>query len=348
MTLPLRLPIEPMLARAVPAVPEPDHPGQYTYEPKWDGFRCLAARDGDDVTLWSRSRKPLTDYFPEVADAVRRHLPPQVVVDGELVVRTGEPGAERLDWEALSLRIHPAARRIRERAALTPAELVCFDLLALADVDLTPLPQATRRDALAQLLDALPHDAGLHLTRATTDPAKARAWFERFEGAGLDGVVAKLADGPYTPGRRTMLKIKHERTADAVVIGYGLSRNGSGVGSLHLGLYDAGTLVHVGGIGAFADAVRTQLAAVLEPLVLTGAEADAAPRPAEVSRLGPRDFVPIRPDLVVEVAFDQLEGKRFRHAVMFRRWRPDREPESCLLDQVERAPAYDLADVLRG
>ena len=347
MALPLRLPIEPMLARAVPAVPDPDHPGQFSYEPKWDGFRCLAARDGSDVTLWSRSRRPLTDYFPEVADAVRRHLPPQVVVDGEIVVRTGEPGAERLDWEALSLRIHPAARRVRERAALTPAELVCFDLLALADVDLTPLPYATRRDALTQLLDGLPPEAGLHLTRATTHPAEARAWFERFEGAGLDGVVAKRTDAPYTPGRRTMLKIKHERTADAVVIGYGLSRNGSGVGSLHLGLYDDGALVHVGGIGAFPDAARAQLAGVLAPLVLTGAEADAAPRPNEVSRLGPRDFVPIRPDLVVEVAFDQLEGKRFRHAAQFVRWRPDREPTSCTLDQVERAPAYDLDGVLR-
>ena len=179
-------------------------------------------------------------------------------------------------------------------------------------------------------------------------PDGLRRAHEYAAAAGLDGVVAKRTDAPYTPGRRTMLKIKHERTADAVVIGYGLSRNGSGVGSLHLGLYDDGALVHVGGIGAFPDAARAQLAGVLAPLVLTGAEADAAPRPNKVSRLGPRDFVPIRPDLVVEVAFDQLEGKRFRHAVTFRRWRPDREPESCLLEQVERAPAYDLAAVLRG
>lgn len=344
MTLPLALPIEPMLARAVAEVPR-GRPGEFAYEPKWDGFRCIVARDGSHVELWSRSRKRLTDYFPEVADAARRALPPQIVLDAELVVRTGEPGAERLDWEALSLRIHPAAIRIAERAALTPAELVCFDLLALGDVALLSLPQATRREALGQVLTGL-SDAGVHLSRATADADEARSWFERFEGAGLDGVIAKPTADPYVPGRRTMLKIKHERTAEAVVIGYGRSRSGHGVGSLHLGLYHHGALVPVGGIGALPDAARARLVEALEPLVLTGPEADAAPAPAQITRTGVREFVPLRPELVVEVAFDQLEGARFRHAVTFRRWRPDRDPASCLLDQIERAPAYDLADVL--
>ena len=196
--------------------------------------------------------------------------------------------------------------------------------------------------------------APVHVTRATDDLDEARAWFDSFEGAGLDGVVAKRTDAPYAPGQRTMMKIKHARTAEAVVIGYGLSKGaspGSGartsVGSIHLGLYDDGELLPVGGIGAWPDAVRVQLAAVLEPLVLTGAEADAAPRPKDMTRTGVREFVPVRPELVVEVAFDQLEGRRFRHAAQFVRWRPDREPESCTLDQVERAPAYDLDGVLR-
>ena len=349
--LPISLPIEPMLARAVPTVPRPQRPGELSYEPKWDGFRCIVARDGATVDLWSRSRKRLTPYFPEVVAACRRLLPEQVVLDAELVVRSGPPGAQRLDWEALSVRIHPSAKRVAELAALTPAELVCFDLLAIADLDLMPLPQHERRAALVALLGELPGSALIHVTRATDDPDEAVAWFEAFEGAGLDGVIAKPTDAPYAPGQRAMSKIKHARTAEAVVIGYGLSKGANAragsVGSLHLGLYDDGELVPVGGIGAWPDAVRTQLADVLAPLVLEGAEADAAPRPNELTRTGIREFVPVRPELVVEVAFDQLEGRRFRHAVQFVRWRPDREPTSCTLDQVERAPAYDLDAVLR-
>ena len=351
--LPLPLPLEPMLARAVPEVPV-GRPGELSYEPKWDGYRCIVARDGDRVDLWSRSRKQLNGYFPEVVAACRRYLPEQVVLDAELVVRTGPPGAQKLDWEALSVRIHPSAKRVAALAEQTPAEVVCFDLLAIADLDLTPLPQRERRAALVQLLSGLPDAAPVHVTRATDDPDEARAWFDSFEGAGLDGVVAKRTDAPYTPGQRTMMKVKHARTAEAVVIGYGLSKGaspGSGarasVGSIHLGLYDDGELLPVGGIGAWPDAVRGQLAAVLEPLVLTGAEADAAPRPKDMTRTGVREFVPVRPELVVEVAFDQLEGRRFRHAAQFVRWRPDREPESCTLDQVGRAPAYDLDQVLR-
>lgn len=346
--LPIALPFEPMLARAVPTVPRPRHPGELSYEPKWDGYRCIVARDGDHVDLWSRSRKRLTDYFPEVVAACLAHLPPQVVLDAELVVRTGEPRAQRLDWEALSVRIHPSAKRVAQLAAETPAELVCFDLLAIADLDLTPLPQRERRDALVALLSGLSDGAPIHVTRATDDPDEAQAWFDSFEGAGLDGVVAKATGAPYTPGHRTMMKVKHARTAEAVVIGYGLSKSGSGVGSLHVGLYDDGVLLPVGGIGAWPDAVRSQLATVLAPLVLTGDEAGDAPRPKDLTRTGLREFVPVRPELVVEVAFDQMEGKRFRHAVQFVRWRPDRAPESCTFDQVERAPAYDLDAVLRA
>ena len=346
MALPIRLPLEPMLAQSVPAIPRPTAAGELAYEPKWDGFRCVLARDGAAVTLWSRSRKQLTPYFPELADAALRHLPEQIVLDAEIVVRQGPPGEERLDWDALSQRIHPSAKRIGQRATLTPAELVCFDLLALGDVDLTGLPYSIRRDALVQLLADIPGDSGIHLTRVTDDPDEAAVWFERFEGAGLDGVMIKRTDGVYTPGRRTMLKVKHVRTCEAVVIGYGRSKAGHGVGSLHLGLYAGGVLLPVGGIGALPDAARVQLEALLEPLVLTGLEADAAPAPSDVTRTGRREFVPLRPDLVVEVKFEHLEGDRFRGAAQFVRWRPDRDPASCLLAQVDRPITYDLAKVL--
>ena len=209
--LPISLPIEPMLARPVPAVPR-GRPGEFSYEPKWDGYRCIVARDGDQVELWSRSRKRLTDYFPEVVAACRKHLPEQVVLDAELVVRSGPTGAQRLDWEALSVRIHPSAKRVAGLAEQTPAELVCFDLLAIADLDLTPLPQRERRAVLVTLLADLPEGAPIHVTRATDDPDEATTWFERFEGAGLDGVVAKPTEAPYAPGQRTLFKIKHART----------------------------------------------------------------------------------------------------------------------------------------
>ncbi|MFV0406584.1 MAG: ATP-dependent DNA ligase [Propioniciclava sp.] len=341
MSLPLALPIAPMLARSVAEIPR----GAYAYEPKWDGFRCIAARDGDTVTLWSRSQNPLTPYFPEVVAALARTLPTQIILDGELVVRSGEPGAEHLDWETLSLRLHPAERRIARLATRHPATLIAFDLLALGDVDLTPLPFKTRREAL---VDVVPTSGGgtLHRSRTTHDPDVADTWFATFEGAGLDGVVAKEMDAPYRPGARAMLKIKHSRTADTVVIGYSRSRTGHGVGSIHLGLYDElGALIPVGGIGAWPDAVRSQLEGVLAPLVLTGADADTAPSPSEVSRAGIRDFVPVQPDLVVEVAYDQMQGTHFRSAVGFQRWRPDRDPRSCGLDQIERPVAYDLGTV---
>ncbi len=351
MDLPLKLPISPMLAKAVDTVPEPASvAGGLLYEPKWDGFRCIVLRDGDEVELVSRGKKPLTRYFPEVVAAALRHLPPRCAVDGELVVRSGAAGAQRLDWEALSARIHPAASRVERLSGETPAEMVMFDLLALDDVAVLEQPFAQRRARLEALAEPIEPGAPFHLTRVTDDPATARDWFTRFEGAGLDGVVAKPAASAYQPGKRTMLKVKHRRTAEAVLTGYRIHKSGQGVGSLLLGMYDAdGNLRGVGGIVAFTAKRRLELVDELEPLVLR--DDDGRPVHAETDRSrfsGNKDvsYVPLRPERVVEVRFDQLEGLRFRHGVTFVRWRPDREARSCLLDQVERAPAYDLDAVL--
>ncbi|GAA1396227.1 ATP-dependent DNA ligase [Luteococcus peritonei] len=350
MDLPLPLPISPMLAKAVAEVPAADSTeGGWSYEPKWDGFRCLVCRDGEEVELLSRSRKPLTRYFPEVVELVRRHFPERCIVDAELVVRAGEPGAQKLDWESISARIHPAASRIARLSAETPAELVCFDLLALGEQDLTALGYRERRAALEQLFETVDSPA-VHLTRCTGDEQVARQWFESFEGAGLDGVIAKRNLGPYEQNKRAMLKVKHKRTAEAVVLGYRVHKSGQGVGSLLLGMVDeTGELVNVGGIGAFSNEMRLALVDQLAPLVLR--EQDGSIRHAETARSrfsasGDADFVPLEPRVVVEVAFDQLEGRRFRHAVTLLRFRLDREPDSCLLEQVERPIAYDLDDVL--
>ncbi len=351
MTLPLEFPLAPMLAKAATSVPTDATPGgPWAYEPKWDGFRCMVIRDGDDVELASRGSKPLTRYFPEVVDDVRRLVPARCVLDAELVVRRGTRGQQRLDWESLSQRIHPAASRITRLSIDTPAELVCFDLLALDDAALLDRPFRDRRamleTALAHLVDSDP----IHLTRLTTDPDRAARWFEDFEGAGLDGVVAKGLDSLYTPGKRTMLKVKHKRTADAVVFGYRIHTSGQGVGSLLLGLYDDdGRLIPVGGIAAFTAATRRALIDELAPLVVLDDAGQVPPASTDRSRFSANkdtSFVRLHPERVVEVAFDQMEGHRFRHAATFVRWRPDRDPLSCLLAQVERAPAYDLADVL--
>ena len=349
--LPIDLPVAPMLAKAIASVPEPDSvPGGFSYEPKWDGFRCIVLRDGDEVELASRGSKPLTRYFPELVDAVLEHLPERCVVDCEIVVRRGKPGAQRLDWEGLSLRIHPAASRIQRLARETPAEVVCFDLLVLGDENLMDQPFHVRRERLEQALSGLAGDAPVHLTRVTRDAATATDWFRRFEGAGLDGVVAKALELPYEPGKRVMLKIKHARTADAVVVGYRVHKSGQGVGSLLLGLFtDEGQLVNVGGISAFTNARRLELVEELADLVVTDEHGEAVKGETDRSRFSSNkdvSFVRLRPERVVEVKFDQLEGARFRHAVTFLRWRPDREPESCTLDQVDRAIAYDLAEVL--
>ncbi|MCC2593177.1 ATP-dependent DNA ligase [Tessaracoccus sp. OS52] len=338
--LPLELPIEPMLAKAVDDVPV----GDYAYEPKWDGYRCIIIRDGDLMELGSRGKKPLTRYFPELLPAVAS-LPERCIIDAEVIQRTGEPGAERLSWENLSQRIHPAASRVRLLSERTPAELVCFDLLALDDDDWTGRPWTQRRARLEELFDADLHER-LHLSAVTRDPAVAADWFNRFEGAGLDGVIAKALEGTYEQGRRTMLKIKHKRTAEAVVVGYRVHKSGEGVGSLLLGMYDdAGELRRVGGIVGLPMKTRRELLEQLQELVIDDADPSLAAPASRFSGDRDQSWVPLAPELVVEVAFDQLEGNRFRHAASFLRWRPDREPSSCRIDQVERALAYDLGEV---
>jgi len=341
-----------MLAKAVTAVPEHDSvTGGLSYEPKWDGFRCIILRDRDEVELASRGAKPLTRYFPEVVLAVLAHLPQRCAIDAEIVVRAGPPGAQRLDWESLSQRIHPADSRVQRLSRETPAELICFDLLALGNDDLTVLPFRDRRARLESVLSCLAVDAPIHLTKTTTDVDTARDWFERFEGAGLDGVVAKSLAAPYQPGKRAMLKVKHSRTAEAVVVGYRIHKSGTGVGSLLLGLYDEhGALYNVGGIAAFTNTRRLELVDELAPLVLTDDHGDAVRGETDRSRFSSSkdvSFVRLRPERVAEVKFDQMEGSRFRHAVTFLRWRPDRDPDSCTAAQVDRAVAYDLDAVLQ-
>ncbi|HEY5248190.1 MAG TPA: ATP-dependent DNA ligase, partial [Dermatophilaceae bacterium] len=286
MDLPITLPVSPMLAKAVDGVPAADSvEGGLAYEPKWDGFRCILLRDGGEVELSSRGSKPLTRYFPEVVRAILEHLPQRCAIDAEIVVRKGPPGAQRLDWESLTQRIHPADSRVQRLAAETPAEVICFDILALGQNDLTSLPFGRRRKALESVLAGLPANAPIHLTRTTSDAVMARDWFERFEGAGLDGVVAKALAAPYQQGKRVMFKIKHSRTAEAVVIGYRIHKSGDGVGSLLLGLYDEhGTLYPVGGVSAFTNVRRLELVDELAPLVVTDELGDAVKGATDRSR----------------------------------------------------------------
>jgi ATP-dependent DNA ligase len=346
MTLPVPSPIEPMLAKAAAAVPS----GDYLYEPKWDGFRCLVFRDGERIELGSRGGKWLTRYFPELVASLAEALPPRCVLDGEIVVVADS----RLDFDRLTDRIHPAESRVRLLAERTPATFVAFDVLALADDDLTARPFSQRREILTGLFGPHPH---VRVTRATRDPAIAEGWFETFEGAGLDGVVAKpLGDG-YRPGERAMVKVKHERTADVVVAGYRLHKSGPVVGSLMLGLYlEDGVLNYVGGASAFTMARRAQLVEELAPLVLPegeehpwiGEDDGAHRRPGTLNRWNAgkdMSFVALRPERVAEVRYDQLQADRFRHNARFLRWRPDREAGSCGYDQLDVPTAYDLADV---
>ena len=354
MDLPVMPPIAPMLARAVADLPV----GEFSYEPKWDGFRAIVFRDGDEVEIGSRNGRSMTRYFPEVATAAAAGLPARCVVDGEIVVPDPERG--RLDFEALQQRIHPADSRVKLLAQRTPAHLVEFDLLALDDRDLTGEPFRERRYALEEVLAHAPPP--IHLTPATSDPAVAGRWFDEFEGAGLDGVVAKPLEVTYHPGRRVMYKIKHVRTADCVVAGYRTyTSDEQAVGSLLLGLYDdAGLLVHVGVVGAFSAARRRALFRDLQPLVTSfeghpwdsdsGAAEVRTPRSSASSRWSAgKDltFVPLRPERVLEVRYDHMEGDRFRHTTQFVRWRPDRDPNSCRFSQIEEPVGYDLADVLR-
>ncbi len=351
MHLPVMPPVAPMLARSVPQIPS----GALSFEPKWDGFRSVVFRDGDEVEIGSRNGRPMTRYFPEVVEAVRASLPDRCVLDGEIVVVVGD----RLEFEVLQQRIHPAASRVALLSHQTPASLVAFDLLALGDRSLLERPFAERRTTLEQALSAA--RAPVHLTPATRDRDLAGEWFHQFEGAGLDGVVAKPLDGTYQPDKRTMFKVKHQRTADCVVAGYRVHKSGpDSIGSLLLGLYkDEGTLASVGVIGAFPAARRKQLFAELQPLVTTfddhpwawakQEEGTRTPRSSEFSRWNvgkDLSFTPLRPERVVEVRYEHMEGDRFRHTAQFNRWRPDRDPRSCTYEQLEEPVRYDLAEVL--
>ena len=347
-------PIEPMLAKPASALPEGIG---WLYEPKWDGFRALVFRDGDKVVIQSRDLKPLNRYFPELEGSLRAHLPPRCVLDGEVVIA----GPRGLDFDSLLLRIHPAASRVKLLAARTPASFVAFDLLALGEDDLRAAPQSQRRAALeTALAQSRPP---VYLTPSTQDRAVAADWFERFEGAGLDGVVAKRVEGTYQPGKRAMLKIKHARTADCVVAGFRWHKNGPGtlVGSLLLGLYDAeGKLHHVGVTSSFTMARRAELASELLPLRASAAEqhpwrewaefAGEQRMPGATSRwnrgkdLG---WEPLRIERTCEVAYDHLQGNRFRHATTFQRWRPDKSPAECRYDQLEETPAYELSRIFK-
>lgn len=354
MALPVTPPVKPMLAAPAPKIPDGDG---WLFEPKWDGFRCLVFRDGDELTLQSRSGKPLNRYFPEVIAHLLATLPDRVVLDGELVVdRDG-----RLDFDALTERIHPAASRVALLSGQTPARYVAFDILAAGDESLLDVPGADRRAALTGTITPA---TGLHVTPATTDPATAREWFTVFEGAGLDGIIGKPGDGPYTPNKRTMRKFKHARTADCVVAGLRWHANtdpGTAVGSLMLGLHDeAGVLHHVGVVGAFPVARRQELAEELRPLIddgerdhpwLRGETGMRAPGGVNRWRSGEQPWVPLRRELVVEVGYDHTEGRhpvRFRHTAQFVRWRPDREPASCDYAQLDEPAGYDLTSVLNG
>jgi ATP-dependent DNA ligase len=358
-----------MLAKLVDAIPSQERvEGGVLYEPKWDGFRGIVYFDGTDVEIGSRGSKPLTRYFPELVELFKQQLPEPCILDGEIVVRVGSKGAEHLDWETLSARIHPAASRVAKLAVETPASFVAFDLLSQGGESLLDAPFEERRAALEKLLARA--TAPLHLTQTTRDVAVANRWLEEFEGAGLDGVVTKPLALPYGPGKRTMFKTKHARTADVVLLGYRVHKSGAGVGSLLLGLYadaefieagpssasgtepGSGTkprLLNVGGASAFSDARRRELVEELAPLVKRDESGDIVKGETERSRFSASkdvSYVALEPTRVVEVAYDQMEGMRFRHTVQFVRWRPDREATSCTFEQLDRPISYDLAEVL--
>ena len=342
-------PVAPMLCKSAKAIPE----GDYLYEPKWDGFRCIVFRDGDEVELGSRNGKPLTRYFPEIVAAVKSEMPEKCVIDGEVVVA----GPDGLDFEMLSQRIHPAASRVEMLSKEWAARFVAFDLISLADRDLSEVPFAQRRSELETVLERA--QPPIHITPITDDPVTAADWFDRFEGAGLDGVVAKGTGIGYMPDQRSMIKIKHERTGDFVVAGFRwYAANKAVVGSLMLGLYDGEDLHHVGVIGSFPVERRKELVDELAPyrdptdhpwskwsefMVADGGRA-----PGVGNRWNAKkdlSFELLRPELVVEAAFEHLQGKRLRHTARFRRWRPDREANSCTYEQMDIAVPALLSDV---
>jgi ATP-dependent DNA ligase len=359
MKLPFQPPLEPMLAKLSDDIPQTEG---WLFEPKWDGFRAIVFRDGDDVLIQSRDLKPLDRYFPELPPALKANLPERSIVDGEVVI----PGPNGLDFEALLLRIHPAESRVRMLAEQTPASFVAWDLLALDDEDLRDVPQGERRKMIEQALAS--SEPPVHLTPATFDPALAADWFDRFEGAGLDGVMAKPISSLYQPGKRAMLKIKHARTADCAVAGFRWHKNGPGthVGSLLLGLFDdTGHLHHVGITSSFSWDKREALAHELEPLrdrAMDGhpwsewaewasagqADASGTRMPGATSRWNrgkDLSWEPLRVERVAEVGFDHLQGDRFRHATTFKRWRLDKQPSDCRYDQFETTTPYELNQI---
>jgi ATP-dependent DNA ligase len=352
--LPVNPPLLPMLAKRVDALPAGD---DWLFEPKWDGFRVLVFRDGDELFIQSRDQKPLDRYFPELAEPLLSQLPRRCVLDGELVIA----GAHGLDFEALQLRLHPAASRVKLLATQIPASIVFWDVVCVDDRDLRATPFRDRRALVESLLARA--EPPVHLTPATRDRATATDWFRRFEGAGLDGVMAKPLSGAYEPNKRVMLKVKHERDCDCVVGGFRWHKGGEDrVGSLLLGLYDdAGVLHHVGVAASFTDPVRRELVQTLAPYRRDALvdhpwkewaehQADAAGRrvPGVKSRWS-RDkdlsWIALRPELVVEVAYDHMQGTRFRHTAQLRRWRPDKPPRECNFAQLEVVPPHELSAI---
>jgi ATP-dependent DNA ligase len=346
MDLPVMPPVKPMLAKAVSILPR-----DMLYEPKWDGFRCLVFRDGDEVELGSRNELPMARYFPELVTAALQQLPTRCVVDGEVVlIRDGE-----LDFEALQLRLHPAASRVRLLAEETPASFITFDLLAVGNESLVERPFAERRARLEEAVGS--RHGPVYVTPLTDSYRVADRWFRTFEGAGLDGVVAKPPDLPYIEDQRVMFKVKHARTADCVVAGFRWYKRGPVVGSLLLGLFDEqGELQHVGVTSSFTLARRQELLEEIGPYRLNEGDhhpwlgrvsADRVPGGLSRWSVGKDlSWEPLRPDLVTEVAYDHMEGRRFRHTAQFKRWRPDRDPRSCTYEQIERPVAFDLGEVL--
>ncbi len=353
MKLPFQPPLAPMLSKRASELPS--GPG-WIFEPKWDGFRTIAFRDGEEVVLMSRDDKPLQRYFPDVVEALRAALPERCVLDGEIVVAVGD----KLEFEVLQQRLHPAASRVNLLAKETPASVVFWDVLAIGDEDLRNVPFRQRRARLEALLAGA--KPPVHLTPATEDRAVATDWFNRFEGAGLDGVMAKREEGVYEPNKRVMIKVKHERTCDCVVAGFRWHKNGRGthVGSLILALYDdAGVLHSIGVTASFTEAKRKELVTFLEPYRenaldshpwkdWAGDEAEWARRPDAKSRWSrgkSMSWEPLRLELVVEVAYDHMQGARFRHTAQFRRWRSDKRPTDCRYDQLDVTPPFELAKI---
>ena len=353
MTLPFKPPVEPMLAKLASTIPTGD---TWIYEPKWDGFRALVFKDGDTITIQSRDLKPLNRYFPEIEAPLREALPERCVLDGEIVIATGGV----LDFDALLLRIHPAAKRVRLLAEQSPASFVAWDILALGDEDLRPKPQEERRRILEEQLGKA--KAPVHLTPITNDPKVAQDWFERFEGAGLDGVMAKPRDLAYLPGKRAMMKIKHARTADCVVAGFRWYKDSKDelVGSMLLGLYDGEGVLHsVGVASSFKREERAKLTKLFEPFrkdarvghpwaewaQWSGSEQRMPGATSRWNRGKDLSWEPLRIELVAEVAYDHLQGNRFRHATHFKRWRPDKPTADCRYDQLEVSAPFELAAI---